>query len=201
MTVFLLTLSAIIGASALYPYIRDILRGRTRPRLVTWAVWTFLAGVMTVSALIAGELPSAVLSGISLVGCGIVVVLGWKRGSTDLGRLDIMSLVGAVVGLAALFWLQNPTVALVISVSIDAIAFGPTLLHAWTDPDEESLSCYVLNTVTAGLAIAAAVYAGGSHTGLIYPIYSAAFNTIMSLLLVTAKRLNTSASYAYGNEE
>lgn len=201
MTVLLLILSACMGAVALYPYIRDIIRGRTRPRIVTWSIWTFLAGVMTVSALFAGETPSAVLSAQGFIGCGIVVLLGWKKGSTQIGKLDIVSLVGAIIGLIVLIWLRSPTVALILSVSIDAIAFGPTLMHAWTDPDEESLASYVLNVVSAGLAIAAAFSAGAGFIGLLYPLYSVVFNTLMATILVTSKKLLSSSTYAYSSED
>ncbi|MEO7904538.1 MAG: hypothetical protein ABIR91_01945 [Candidatus Saccharimonadales bacterium] len=186
MTILLLIASAVVGAAAIYPYIRDIIRGIARPRIITWAIWTFLAGIMTLSALLAGEISSAVLSAQGFIGCGIVVILGWRQGSTTIGRLDATSLAGAVVGLIALVWLRDPTVALLLSVGIDAIAFAPTLKHAWTDPHEESTACYALNIAASGLAMIAGIGAGAGFIGLVYPIYSITFNMIMTTLLLAA---------------
>lgn len=201
MTVLLLILSAFMGAVALYPYIRDIIRGRTRPRIITWSIWTFLAGVMTVSALLAGEIPSAVLSAQGFIGCGLVTLLGYRHGSIKIGWFDLISLAGALIGLFALLWLRNPTVALVLSVAIDAIAFGPTLLHAWTSPDEESTACYMLNVISSSLAGIAALIAGASFVGLVYPLYSVTFNSAMVLILIASKRLLAPAPYAYTSKD
>ena len=201
MTILLLILSALVGALALYPYIRDILKGRARPRIITWSIWAFLAGVMTVSALQTGEISSAVLSAQGFVGCSVIVLLGWRQGSQKIGRLDIASLAGAVVGLIALTLLQNPTVALVLSVAIDAIAFAPTLKHAWTDPDEEPLASYALNVGASSLAAVAAMAAGAGFVGLIYPIYSVLFNSIMTTLLAVSHRQLPEQDYRYADED
>lgn len=200
MVFILLVLSACAGAAAIYPYARDIIRGRTRPRLITWGVWTFLAGIMTISAIAAGELSSAVLSAQGLIGCGLVVILGWRQGNATFETIDIASLVGAVIGLGALIVLREPTVALLVAVGVDAIAFAPTFRHAWTDPGEESVGCYAINIIASGLALLAAIYAGAGFIGMIYPIYSVTFNSIMALLLVTDRPVLDS-SYSYGDEE
>lgn len=200
MTLTLLLFSALIGAIALYPYVRDTRRGRVRPRLVSWGVWTILAAIMTVSALLEGHLASAALSAQGLFGCGIVVILGWHKGNARIGRLDILSMVGAAIGLGSLIFLRDPSVALLTSVAIDAVAFMPTLVHAWTDPDEESLACYACNIGASGLALMAALQSGGDFTGIIYPLYSVTFNGLMVLLLMTSKP-DTESVYEYENSE
>lgn len=200
MTLTLLIISSLIGASALYPYIRDLIRGRVRPRLVSWSVWTILAGVMTISALLNGHFASAALSAQGLFGCGAVVLFGWKRGSRQIGRIDIISLIGAAIGLLSLIFLHDPNLALLMSVAIDAVAYMPTLVHAWTDPDEESLACYVLDVAAASLALVAALHNGWNFIGVIYPLYSVTFNGLMAGLLITSKAV-FEADYDYENSE
>ena len=55
-------IAAVVAAAGALPYILAILRGTARPRIVSWAVWTILAGIMTVSAFMEGQQASAVLS-------------------------------------------------------------------------------------------------------------------------------------------
>lgn len=187
MTLILLVLSAIIGLAGLYPYIRDTKRGRVRPRIVSWSVWTILAGIMTISAVLDGHLASAALSAQGFFECGLVVIFGWRQGSIRINRLDIISIIGACIGLASLVFLRDPGVALVVSVIIDAVAFMPTLAHAWTDPEEESLLCYACAVIASSLALVAALGNGAGFIGLFYPLYSVTFNGLMALLLTTSR--------------
>ena len=201
MTILLLIMSALIGAIAYYPYARDVKRGRARPRIITWSIWAFLGGVMTVSAISAGEVSSAVLSAQGFIGCSLIVILGWRQSSTKIGKLDMTSLAGAIVGLVALLLLRNPTVALLLSVAIDAIAFVPTLMHAWTDPDEEPMASYALSTLSGSLALIAGALAGAGMIGLVYPIYAVVFNSIMTALLLISDRPVLDTAYSYAEED
>lgn len=200
MTTVLLFLSAIIIAAGSYPYITAVMRGSVRPRLVSWSVWAVLAGITTASALIDGQIASAVLSVQGLVVCTIVVILGWKRGNVSLSKLDIVCLIGAVIGIMSLIWLRNPTVAIFVAITVDAMAFIPTLLHAWTDPDEESIACFACSAVGAVLVFFVALQNSATVTGLAYPIYAIVFNAAMTGLLIVS-RLMPSTENSYVNEE
>ena len=43
-TVLIILSSVLTGVAAL-PYLRDVLQGKTKPRVVTWLVWTVLSGI------------------------------------------------------------------------------------------------------------------------------------------------------------
>lgn len=200
MNTMLLVMAAIVASIGAYPYIASVRRGSVRPRLVSWGVWMVLAAITTVSALTEGQVASAVLSMQALICCTAVVVLGWRQGATKIGQLDIICLVGAVLGIISLVFLQNATVALLVSVAVDAVAFVPTLLHAWTNPDEESIMCFACSAAAAVLVLIVAVSESAGLVGLAYPVYSVVFNSAMALLLVVS-RMTPSAQYGYGSEE
>ncbi len=197
MTTLLLAFSVIVTTVGLYPYVRATARGIVRPRLVTWGVWLVLAAVMTISALLEGHLASAILSVQCLVGCLIVVTFGWRSGSREIHKLDIMCLIGASLGIAALVVLHNPTIALLIAITVDGIAFIPTLYHAWKRPYEEGMACYVCNVGAASLACLAALLANTSFMGAIYPLYSISFNSVMVLLILAGRPLLLEDEPAY----
>lgn len=199
----IMILGAIIAAAGTLPYMLAVMRGTVRPRLISWAIWAVLAAVMTVSAVAAGELASALLSFVSFAGCLAITILGWRHGAAGFGRLDIVCLLGAIAGIASLVLLGNPLASIVIALAVDALAFVPTLIHAWRSPNEESLTCFTLASFGAMVALVA-VLAGGqpTATGLLYPAYSTIFNAIAALLLIIG-RLGplTRYGYRYGSEE
>ena len=194
------TIGAISTAAGAVPYILAVKQGAVRPRIVSWVVWSVLAGIMAISAYLEGQMPSALLSLVSFVGCTAITLLGWRHSSLRLSKLDIVCLIGAIAGIAALVVFKNPLTAILVAVAVDAIAFVPTLVHAWESPEEESLACFAL-TVAGGLcALVAANMAGASFVGLAYPLYAVVFNSAMVLLLIVG-RFGLLFDYGYGNEE
>lgn len=190
---------ALVALSTL-PYIRALLKGQVRPRLVSWGVWAVLAGVMTFAALTAGEVQSALLTGVTAAACATVLILGWQQGSRTMARLDWLCLVGALVGIGVFVVMRDPLLALAVSVAVDAIAFIPTLVHAWTDPEEESLLCFALAAIGELLVVAAILSAAPTLAGLLYPIYAVLFNGSVVVLLLAGRRLQSEDTISVADE-
>ncbi len=200
MIAILVTIGALVSAAGSVPYILAVIRGTVRPRLVSWGVWAVLAGVMTVSAFAEGAIPSAVMSSITLIACATVTVLGWRQRRGGISRLDVVCLVGAVLGIASLAVFKNPLVALAVSVAVDIIAFIPTLVHAWASPYEESLTCFALSTLGGTLAVMAVLAGEISLAALLYPVYSVVFNGVAALLIVSGRSKSLLGRQYYGEE-
>lgn len=189
MVLSVLTIAGVVlVALSTLPYIRALLKGQVRPRLVSWGVWAVLAGVMTFAALMVGEVQSALLTGVTAAACATVLILGWRQGSRTMARLDWLCLIGALVGLAVFIVMKDPFLALAVSVAVDAIAFIPTLVHAWNDPEEESLLCFAAAAVGELFVVVAIVGAGPTVAGLLYPIYAVLFNGAVVAILVAGRR-------------
>lgn len=200
MTNILLIIGALIGAAGSLPYILAIMRGKARPQLVTWFVWTVLAGIMTISAYSEGQRASMMLSLTAVVSCGIIVVLGWRQGRLQLNKTDIICLAGAAAGIGSLFVLHDAFMALAVSIAVDIVAFIPTLIHGWIRPSEESLACFVCTVVAAGITLGVALYVHANIVGLMYPTYAVAFNGIMVGILVIG-RTTPGSRYQYETDE
>lgn len=174
MSDILLFISAIVGATGALPYIYAVLRGKAKPQLVSWLVWTILLLIMTISAFVAGQRASMILSLESLVSCGIV----------------------------ALIILRDPLKALIISIAVDVVAFVPTIIHGYKAPQEESLACFLCGAIAASLALVVAIGHHAGLTGLIYPVGATILNGFMSLLLVYGRvGLGTQYNPEYEYEE
>jgi len=89
---FLLLLSAIITIGAVIPYIRDILRGTTKPNIVSWITWTLLFVVATTAEIAAHEYRTAFFTLSVAVETGLVVILGLKYGYAKYTKFDLPNL-------------------------------------------------------------------------------------------------------------
>ena len=196
----LVTMGALISAAGSVPYILAVIRGTARPRLVSWGVWAVLAGVMTVSAFIEGAMASAAMTAITFIACATVTILGWQRRTGGINRVDMVCLVGAVLGIASLAIFKSPLIALAVSVAVDIIAFIPTLMHAWTSPYEESLTCFALSALGGTLAVLAVLVGEISVVALLYPVYSMVFNGLAALLIVSGRSKSLLGQQYYSEE-
>ncbi len=195
MVAIILGAGLLLSSISALPYLRDVTRGRARPRLVSWEIWAVLLSAMTYIGVREGQVASAVLSMVSVIGCTAIVITGWRHGSRALGRLDIIALIGAAIGIASLFVQNDAVLALAIMLVVDTIAYIPTLLHAWNDPEEESAVSWSVSAAGSVLTLVAAATAQASVTGLLYPVYSATFGVIMVVLLAIGRARATESSY------
>ncbi len=196
----LVTMGALISAAGSVPYILAVIRGTARPRLVSWGVWAVLAGLMTVSAFIEGAMASAAMTAITFIACATVTILGWQRRTGGINRVDMVCLVGAVLGITSLAIFKSPLIALTVSVAVDIVAFIPTLVHAWTSPYEESLTCFALSALGGTLAVLAVLVGEVSVVALLYPVYSMVFNGLAALVIVSGRSKSLLGQQYYSEE-
>ena len=148
-------LGAVIGSIGIAFYIRDTLRGVTRPNRVTWLMWS-LAPLLAFAV----ELHEGVgLQSLLTFTVGFLPLLVFaasfhnRHGYWRIGPLDY--LCGAVSGVGLAVWLatRHGTVAIAASIASDALAALPTLLKSWRDPDSESASAYISSVVNAAITL------------------------------------------------
>lgn len=187
MALILLTIGTLFASLSSMPYLRDIIRRQARPRSVSWAIWAVLLGIMTIAAFREGQVASAALSAVSTIGCLLIVSVGWRYGSRNITVLDRVAIAGTVVGLGALLFTHDAFITLVIMLVVDAIAYVPTLVHAWNEPGEESFLSWAMSLIGSAATVLAAVATHASVAGMLYPLYSLVFSLAMVGLLVSGR--------------
>lgn len=182
----LLTLSAIVMIAAVVPYLIDVVRGKTKPRVVTWFIWTLLMLIAGFAALNDGANASAVVSFSSAFATSLVVIIGFKTSDKQFNKLDALSFVGALLGLG-LWWLFNsPLLAIAMSVIVDFIGALPTLWHAYKKPQEETALSFIMYCISAALALAAMqTY---TLTGVLVPLYLLLIDGAIAVIIIVQKR-------------
>lgn len=192
MKTFLLGLSVIITVSSVIPYIRDILKGTTRPNIASWITWTLLTLVATIAEFVAGEYTTAIFTSAAVVETSLVVVLGLKYGYAKYSRFDAICQIAALSGFV--FWIlfNSPAAAVIAVVTIDLIGALPTVRHSWLNPDEETWLTFAM--AGAGGLLAIFALTAYNWTSLTYAVYIVLINTLISYVIISRTRVLEKAS-------
>jgi len=183
-------LSSTLTAAAALPYILDIVRGRARPRIASWGIWTVVQAIGAASAFTARQLPGACYTLLCAAGCAAVVFLGWRHGGREFGRLDAVCVTLAAEGVALLAvaaWLPRlmpMSWAVAVSVATDLLAYLPTFHHAWHRPSEEPWLPYAMFGAAAGLVLFVTDFR--VLAGVIYPAYLFAADAAMVVMILAS---------------
>lgn len=182
----LLVLSGLITLGAVIPYLRDIVRGQTKPNLVSWITWTMLTGLATAAEIAAHEYRTAIFTGAAVLETGSVVVFGLRHGYVKYTRFDVLCQLAAIVGLILWQIFNTPLLAVIASVTIDFIGVLPTFRHAWHKPFEETWITFALSGLGGLVAIFALT--AFNWTSLTYPVYIVIVNILVSSLIISRQR-------------
>jgi hypothetical protein len=171
---------------AYVPYYRDILKGKTRPHVYSWSLWSLLT-VLLVALQIAGGAGAAVwLTVVAGLLCIGVVILSLKSGKKNITTSDTIVALLSLIAIG--FWLivDQPIISIILAITADGLAFTPTIRKSWFKPYTETLSLYVINTLRFSLALVAIeTY---TFLSVSWFLFWAIGNTLFSIMLVVRRR-------------
>ncbi|HXS14980.1 MAG TPA: hypothetical protein VN711_02540 [Candidatus Saccharimonadales bacterium] len=186
-------LAGILSASAYIPYIKDVLARKTQPERASWLIWAVLTSIAFFSQFAKGASSSLWLSGLETIGITIVLLLSLKFGIGGLTKRDLFALFAASVGLILWYFTHEPAIALYIIIGIDAIGTVITIQKAYTHPESETMSTWVL-VCCAGILSMIAV--GGLNIILLsYPFYIFAANGAIALAMILGTKNHKMRTY------
>ncbi len=184
MVATLLITGTSLTTASVVPYIKDIIHGKTKPRIVSWAIWTVLLGIAAIVSFQERQMASAVLAGSSAVACLAISLLALKHVEWGITRLERITMLGAAIGLVLWMVFDDPLLVLMSTISVDAIAYIPTFKNGWTNPHNESLTMFIVSALGGGLVLLSAILDHATIHGIAYPLYSLLFASIMSGVLL-----------------
>lgn len=179
-------ISAIVSAFCYLPYIRDILRLKTKPERASWFIWTILGSIAFFTQLAKGATNSLWLTGVETVGVTTIFLLSIKFGSGGFKRRDIIALVVAFMGLIVWMLTKEAAYALLIIIGIDGAGAVLTVIKAYEDPESETMITWLL----AGIAGIFSLLSVGSLNMilLIYPFYIFVINFAVVIAMHLGKQ-------------
>ncbi len=143
----LATVAVLLAIAGNVPYLRDVLLRKTRPHPFTWLVWSIVSAVSFGGQVAKGAGVGAIPTGFAEMFTIVIFFFSLRYGFRDIARRDVVFLVAALVGLIPWILTKDPTISVVTVVSIDSIAFVPTLGKAWQKPETETATLYVMNVL------------------------------------------------------
>ena len=140
-------LSAVAMLWSFVPYIRDILKGKTKPERASWFIWSVLGAISFFSLFAKGATYSLFLPGAQGLGDLFVFALVIKYGMGGFMKRDIIALICAAAGLFLWYLTKEPAVALFIAIFIDATGTALTAIKSYEHPASETISNWVLVSI------------------------------------------------------
>jgi hypothetical protein len=147
MKILFLVFATVITVGAVLPYVRDILKGTTKPNIVSWITWTMITGIATAAEIAGHQYVTAIFTAAAMLETASVVAFGLRYGYVKYTRFDVVCQIGAIVGLILWQLFNSPSIGVVASVIIDFIGVLPTVRHSWHRPNEETWSTFALSAV------------------------------------------------------
>ncbi len=137
--------SLLIAVISYGAYIRNIFRGKTKPHAITWLVWSILNTLVFFEQMESGAGPGAWVTGVAGLANLAIFVLALRYGERNITRFDWLCLGLVAVMLA--FWstISDPTLIVVIAVSIYLAGLFPTIRKVSKKANEETALTYGLN--------------------------------------------------------
>ena len=184
-------LAAIIGTIGFLPYFRNLFAGRTKPHTFSWLIWGILSVITFTAQVVSGAGPGAWIIGVAAALSLAVFVISIFKGEKAITRLDKISLISAVLGIALWIATTNPLWSVVIVSIVDAVGYVPTFRKTYRQPYEETLAMYFLSTVSFVISLFALKVV--NLTTALYPTSLITTNVIfISMVLVRRSRIGKS---------
>ncbi|MEK7105124.1 MAG: hypothetical protein AAB865_00345 [Patescibacteria group bacterium] len=169
-------------------YLRDTLRGTTKPNRVTFLMWT-VSPMITGAASLSDGVTWPV---VPVFMTGFVTLLIFfasffnKNAYWKLGRFDYIC--GALSVLALILWAltKEPAVAVALAILSDFFATTPTLIKAWKHPETETGIAYAASFVSGITALV--VIQSWSFTAWAFPANMLIVNGLI-FIAIYRKRL------------
>jgi hypothetical protein len=146
-------IAALVAIAGNLPYLIDIIRKRIQPHPYTWLVWTIVSGITFFGGLAKGAGIGALPTGAAEIFTVIIFLFSLQYGFKQIVKTDTYFLIAALLGLIPWALTKDPTISVIIVVSIDVIAFIPTLRKTWKRPTTETPLLFGANVLRHGLTL------------------------------------------------
>ena len=172
----------VLSVVAYVPYIRDVVRKKTKPHAFSWLVWLIITLVIAFAQLAEGGGWGAIHNFTTAITCTIILVYALANKDKNITRSDIVFLALALVSIPLWAVTKQPVWSIILLTLIDLFAFYPTVRKSWSDPGSETVSSYTMAGIKYGLSLLAiSTY---SFATLLYPVTLVLINLLFVTLLV-----------------
>jgi len=184
---YIVLVGVVISLWGTFSYIKETIRGNTKPNRVTWLLWS-VSPMIAVAAAISNGVTWAVLP-VFMSGFGpfLVFVASFfnKNSYWRLRLFDYLCGFLSIMALIAWGLTKDPNIAIILAITSDGLAATPTLVKFWRYPETETVEAYVagfLNASTSFFAIKA-----WNFSSYAFPTYLIFLNACFVLCFLRGK--------------
>jgi hypothetical protein len=188
----LVVVASLLALAGNIPYLLDVVKGRVKPHPYTWFVWSIVSCVVFFGQLAKGAGIGAIPTAVSEMFTVIIFLFSIKYGFKNPPKTDKYFLALALLGLIPWALTKDPTLSVMTVVTIDLIAFIPTLRKTYCHPKSEAPLLYGTNALRHFLALGAL----GSYNiaTMLHSIAMIITNTVMVFFIKTCKEKESVSS-------
>jgi hypothetical protein len=148
-------IAALLALFSSYLYIRDILKGNTKPHTYTWLIWAIVTTIAFLGQWISGGGPGSWATGVAAIATTVTLLLSLhgNYGTKDITNFDKVCLLLALLSILPWLLTKNVLWSVLLATFIDLIAFIPTMRKTWYAPRSESLGSMYVDAVKHSLSI------------------------------------------------
>ncbi len=168
------------------PYLRDVIKNRIQPHPYTWLVWSIVSGVTFFGQVAKGGGMGSIPTGVAEMLTIIIFIFSLRYGFRNIQKRDTYFLIIALLGLIPWAMTNDPTISVITVVSIDVIAFLPTLRKTWKLPKTEIPILYAMNVLRHVLTLFSLDAYNIATT--LHSIAMIIINSIMTLFILAPRR-------------
>lgn len=178
----LAVIAALLAIGGNLPYLFDIIKGHVQPHPYTWFVWSIVSAIVFFGQVAKGAGIGALPTAASEIFTLFIFFLSLKYGFRGIKKIDTIFLLLALASIIPWVMTKDPTISVVIAVSIDVIAFMPTLRKTWMSPTTETPVLYGSNILRHLLALASLQAYNVATT--LHSLAMITTNSIMTILIL-----------------
>lgn len=141
---YLVIVGVVVQTLGYTSYIKETLRGNTKPNRVTWLLWAIAPLIAAVAAAAEGVTWAALPVFITGFGSLIIFIASFlnKKAYWKLTTFDYLCGFLSILALILWYITSQPVIAIIFAIISDAMAALPTLSKSWKSPRTETIAPY-----------------------------------------------------------
>ena len=170
-------------------YLISTLRGKAKPNIVSWSLWSLTALIAFAAQICKGGGSEALVTLAIAFGPLAVIAVAVLKGaqSLTLTRLDVWCLSLAIAGIILWIRTKDPLLALLMSIVADILASIPTVVKSYLTPQTESAAAYSLSIIS--MIVTLLTIRQWNVMSWAFPLYILVINLTFVTLILLPKRL------------
>lgn len=147
MNYFLVLIACLLAFFGNIPYLKSILKKEIQPHPFTWFIWSIVSMTVFFGAWQKGAGIGAIPTFVSEFFTIIIFLFSLRFGFKNIHKLDVIYLSIALLGLIPWYLTKDPTISVIIAVTIDLVAYLPTLRKTAKHPKSENPILFIANVL------------------------------------------------------